>query len=212
MLTTSTTLNYQMNTRPTSKEVNKVCYQALAALGVQMKYESGIWSMDEHFSGWIGLNQGVHPTFVRVNPHVGIHCVAVMKLLAEAKGEKYRKGEYATFGCYIGTLCPDVQQFIFESEADLLPEAERLTETIRQYGMPYIQSLTSYHALLPCLRDSVANMGWPGAKYAAALYLSGDIQGAFSFLENQIAKLLADRHVSGAETLQKLKTCIESKL
>lgn len=200
-----------MNKRPTPKEVDMACHNALAELGVRVKYGLGNWPIDENFSGWIGLNKGVHPTFVRVNPNVGIHCVALMKLVAEARGDKYRKGEYATYSCYLGTRCPDVEQIIFESEADLLPEATRLAETIAQYGMPYIHSLTSYEALLPLLLTEVDNGDWDSAKYAAALYLSGNIQGAFNFIEEQSAKFLAKKYGSDAEALSKLRLFLEAK-
>lgn len=200
-----------MTKRPTPKEVDKACYNALAELGVRVKYDLGNWPIDEYFSGWIGLNKGVHPTFVRVNPHVGIHCVAVMKLVAEAKGDKYRKGEYSTSGCYLGALCPDVMQFIFESEADLIPEATRLAETIGQYGMPYIHSLASYDALLPRLREEVDGIGGGAEKYAAALYLSGDIQGAFNFIDEQIKKFLAKNRAPWIDALEKVKMHLEAK-
>ena len=200
-----------MNKRPTPKEVDKACYNALAALGVQLKYGLGTWPIDEHFSGWIGLNQGVHPTFVRVNPNIGIHCVAVMKLVAEARGVKYRKGEYPTHSCFIGTRCPDVLQLIFENEADLLPEATRLAEIIDQYGVPYIHSLASYDALLPLLHADVDNGDGFSATYAAALYLSGDTQGAFRFLEEQSAKYLEKKFTHGIEALSKLRLCLEAK-
>jgi hypothetical protein len=134
-----------------------------------------------------------------------------MKLIDDAAGKKYRSGEFATLSYPLGEACPDVKQFIFESEADVLPEAARLTETIKQYGIPYIRSLASYDAMLPRLRKRVDSLGGAPEQYAAALYLSGDIQGAFSFLNGQIATFVARSFIDQAEKFNKLKLHLKAK-
>lgn len=201
----------KMNKRPAPKVVDHACYDALAVLGVRLRYGLGSLPVKEGFLGWIGLNQGVHPTFVRVNPNIGIHCVAVMKLVADARGEKYRSGEYATISDTLGVACPDVPQFIFESEADILPEATRLAETIKEYGIPYMRSLATYVALLPRLRERVDSFGGMPERYAAALYLSGDRQAALSFLDEQAATSRAKGYVGEAEALKKLRLYLEAQ-
>ena len=145
-----------MNKRPNPKDIDCACYDALSVLGIKKKYGIGSLAIDENFLGCIGLNQGVHPTFVRVNPNIGVHSLHLMKLVADAAGEKYRRGEYPTLSYPLGEACPKVKQFIFETEADVLPEAKRLADTIKKYGIPYIQSLASYGAMLPRIRQRVA--------------------------------------------------------
>jgi hypothetical protein len=201
-----------MSKRPDPKTVERACYEALSVLGIRLKYGVGSLPIEEGFLGWIGLNQGTHSTFVRVNPNIGIHCVPLMKLIDDAAGEKYQSGRWATLSYPLGEACPDVKQFIFESEADVLSEAARLTETIKQYGIPYIRSLASYSAMLPRLRKQVDSLGGAPERYAAALYLSGDIRGAFNFLTEQIATFAARSLVDQAEKLNKLKLHLEASL
>ncbi|MFZ3017863.1 MAG: hypothetical protein WA056_05345 [Gallionella sp.] len=200
-----------MNKRPDPKVIGRACYEALSALGIHKKYGIGILTIEENFMGWIGLNQGVHPTFVRVNPNIGIHSIPLMKLVADAAGEKYRSGEYPTLGYPLGEACPKVKQFIFETEADVLPEAARLADTIGQYGIPYIRSLASYGEMLPRIRKEVASLGGAPERYAAALYLSGDVEGAFNFLNEQAAIFVGKRFNNEAEKLNRLKRYFEAR-
>lgn len=199
-----------MNKRPDPKVIDRACYEALAAHGVRKKYDIGSLDIEENFMGWIGLNQGVHPTFVRVNPNIGIHCIPLMKLVTEAAGKKYRRGEYPTLSYPLGEACPKVKEFIFETEADVLPEAARLADTIGQYGIPYMCSLASYSAMLPRLYKRVANLGGAPERYAAALYLSGDIEGALNFLEEQTEIFVGKHFIEEAAELKQLKLYLGS--
>lgn len=199
-----------MNKRPDPKVIDLACYEALAVLGIRRKYGIGSLALDENFMGWIGLNQGVHSTFVRVNPNIGIHCVPLMKLIAAAAGEKYQMGRRTTISYPLGEACPKVKEFIFETEADILPEAARLADTIGQYGIPYIRSLASYGELLPRIRKEIASLGGAPERYAAALYLSGDIEGALNFIDAQ-SELFIDKHfIEEAAELKQLKFYLES--
>lgn len=198
-----------MRERPDTKVIDRVCYEALSALGIRKKYGIGSLAIEENFMGWVGLNQGVHPTFVRVNPNIGIHCIPLMKLIDDAAGEKYQMGRWATLSYPLGEACPKVKQFIFETEADVLSEAARLADAIGQYGIPYIRSLASYSEMLPRLHKRVASLGGAPERYAAALYLSGDVEGAFNFLNEQAA-IFVDKHFNEeAEELNKLKRYLE---
>lgn len=201
-----------MNKRPDPKVVDLACYEALSVLGIRRKYGVGTLAIDKNFMGWIGLNQGVHPTFVRVNPNIGIHCVPLMKLIGDAAGEKYQMGRWTTLSYPLGEACPKVKQFIFETEHDILHEATRLAEAINECGIPYMRSLASYSTMLPLIRKEIGCLGDAPERYAAALYLSGDIQGAFNFLNEQIATFVAGNLAIQAEKLNKLKLHLEQEI
>ena len=129
-----------------------------------------------------------------------------MKLVCAAEGAKYRLSEYATISYPLGVACPDVDQFYFQQEADILPESAHIAATIKQYGIPYIHSLASYSALLPRMHQPVDNLGGMPERYAAALYLSGDRQGAFAFLDAQITKFLTRNDNDFVAELRRLKS------
>lgn len=129
-----------------------------------------------------------------------------MKLVCAAEGAKYRLSEYATISYPLGVACPDVDQFYFQQEADILPESAHIAATIKQYGIPYIHSLASYSALLPRMHQQVDNLGGMPERYAAALYLSGDRQGAFAFLDAQITKFLTRNDNDFVAELRRLKS------
>jgi hypothetical protein len=128
-----------MRDRPNPKVIESACYEALSAIGVRYKYGTGMLPLDESFYGWVGLNRGVHHDFVRINPNVGIHCIPAMKAIAVSKGEPYQCGRYATYSVPLGELCPDVEQFIFETESEITSQAQRLAATIEKYAIPYMK-------------------------------------------------------------------------
>lgn len=177
-----------MNTRPTAKAVVNACHEALAALGARSQYQVATLQLSADFSAWFGLNIGTHKSFIRVNPFVGIHAGALMKVAATAAGERYRAGESATYAVHLGELCSEVPQFIFASEADLPTESARLAQAIAEFGIPYAQTLASYEALLPRLLARVPMLGGMPQRYAIALALHGQRAAAEAFLHAQIAQ------------------------
>lgn len=192
-----------MDKRPDSKTIENSCFEALVPLGVKVKYGIGMFPISDDFSGSIYINLAVHPSFIRVNPSIGIHCYPVMKLVYEAAGEKYQKGRWPTLRYPLGVACPDVDQFIFEKIDDIFPESTRLAHVIEKYAFPFIHGLANFQAVLPRIFESVDSLSGGPEIFSAATYLSGNEKGALDFLEKRIAEL-NERNASQAEPLRQL--------
>lgn len=195
-----------MNSVQDLKSIENSCAAALSQVGVKVKSGTGTLPIGNAFSGWVGLNSGRHKGFIRINPFVGVHCQQIMKLVASASGKKYRPSELATFSIYLGELCPEVSQFVFNDGDDSTKEAERLASTIEEFGFPYMRKIASYDALLPLLEKRVPTLGGYPQRYAAALYLSGKIDMALEFTNTQIGLLDNQDSPEVIAALQKLKT------
>lgn len=186
------------------KLVESGCSVALASLGFTMRRGIGTIHINDEFSAWIGLNVGKHEGFIRINPFVGVHCQNIMKMTSEAKGEKYKPFEIASFAVFLGTLKPDIPQFIFSDENDVPVEARRLAEAVAEFGLPFVQTISSYERLLPHLKERVPMLGGYPQRYAAALYLSGDRLGAIEFLDSCLAEH-ANREADLIDVFERLK-------
>ncbi|MBV6323962.1 hypothetical protein [Duganella violaceipulchra] len=194
-----------MSVRPTVKSVRKACLDALAAVGIPRKYDRGVLQLSDGFFAWIGLNTGTHSDFIRINPFVGVHATEVMKVFCAVAGMKWRPGEWATYAVHLGELCPDVQQFIFATEADVPGEAARLAQTIAEFGMPYAKTLCSYDTLLPLLKARVPGLGGAPQMYAVTLALNGELAAAQAFLEAEIGRC---RAASDLQLLSELESIL----
>lgn len=178
-----------MGLRISTDVIESACLKAMERIGVSKKGSIRSLPIAPDFSGWIGLNVGKHAEFIRINPFVGIHCVPVMQMVAQARGKKYRPNEIPTFPVFLGTLCPDVEQFIFSDETNVEREAERLTSCIEEFGVPYLHSIANLSSLLPLLKEQVRSLGGYPQRYAAALYLSGKPREAIEFIGSQVEAL-----------------------
>lgn len=199
-----------MNTRPDPKIVTRNCQDSVTKFGVRIKNGIGTFDITEDFRGWISLGEGVQPRFVRINPNVGIHCVPVMKLVAEALGKKYRIGQYATLSFPLGSTCPDMQEFLFISADDLVPEANRLADAINQYGIPFTRKIACYEELIPRLQKYIPSRGGFPESYAAALCVSGNTQAAYAFIDEQIANYIDNGDQKEANKYRQLKSYFET--
>jgi hypothetical protein len=190
------------------KSIEAECVQSLAQIGIEMKGGIGTIRLSEDFLGWIGLNAGQHQDFIRVNPFVGVHCPAIMKLTAAAGGKRYRPKEIATFAVFLGTLCPDVEQFIFTNATDVKAEAQRLASIVAEFGLPYMGRIADYSALLPLLEARIPTLGGYPQRYAAALHLSGNDKSAVEFIDAEISSLKIDNETDVISALENLKQTI----
>ncbi|WP_157201573.1 hypothetical protein [Massilia sp. Root418] len=187
------------------KRIEHECALALAPLGVNMRQGTGSIAINEEFFGWIGLNSGQHNQFIRINPFIGLHCPAIMKLTAAAGGKKYCPNEVATYSVFLGTLCPHVKQFIFNEEVDIEYEARRMASVIGEFGLPYMNEISNFPSLLPLLKERVPSLGGYPQRYAAALHLSGNTEEAIVFIEQQIALFQQDGENDLIATMKKLR-------
>ena len=109
------------------------------------------------FRCWVGLNDGLYPDHVQINPFVGVHVVPIDRLWADVcqgKGaSKYDRGA-ATYAIHLGEIAPNETEFRFTRETDIDAETNRLAKLIREVGVAYAKSIASYEALLPLLIES----------------------------------------------------------
>ena len=168
------------------KTIDDACDKALCALGAKRpRRGSRFFELSEDVLCWIGLNQGRHDDFVRINPNVGVHVVPLMKLESEFDGEKYKKGRFATLSVHLGELCPDVDVFEFYEGSDIEAEANRLAQSIVEYGLPYAKQYLSMKSILPVLKSQIPSLGGYPERYAIALHLSGKDDEARQFIEER---------------------------
>jgi len=139
------------------REVEDACEAALVEIGFKRPRRGDVYlEITNEFLGWVGLNQGNHPDFLRINPFIGIHCVPMMELSKKLGDEKYRKGQYATYAIHLGEICPNVDEFLFRQGDDIELEARRLSITIGEHAFPWMKEHASYAMLLPLIETRAA--------------------------------------------------------
>lgn len=136
------------------------------------------------FLGWAGLNRGRVEGHLRINPFIGIHCVPIMKLRAELQGKKYQKGRYATYAVHLGEISPHSDQFVFESESDIVSEARRLSVTIGNHAVPWMLGHANYGSLLPLIETRFEMLGGYPQSLALGYFLSGTPKKARDLIDS----------------------------
>lgn len=144
--------------------------------------------LSEDMLGWIGLNRGVHPGMVRINPFVGIHSIAVMSSYASYANEKYVKGDLATYAVHLGSLIPSFAPFEFYQDQAVSPTVVRLVDSVMGYGLPFMRSLAGYSPLLELIKPEIYTLGGNPQKYTMLLWLAGRKEEAIKFAEELLAK------------------------
>lgn len=154
--------------------IKDACEAALVVRGFRrLRRHEVALDITSDFLGWVGLNVGNYATHVRVNPFVGVHCVPIMRLLANLEARKYQLGSLASYAIHLGELCPTENVFDFSQESDFDSTATRLAGTIVEHGEPYMRSIASIDTLLPLLKERVGQLGGFPERYAVALRLAG---------------------------------------
>jgi hypothetical protein len=120
---------------------------------------------------------------VRINPFVGIHAVAIMKLYARMEKKRYDRG-IATYALHMGQIAPHEPIFEFTQHTDVDSEAARLAQLYADVGMGYARSIASYEALLPLLQERIAMLGAYPERVACCLYLMGRKEDARAFVQD----------------------------
>jgi hypothetical protein len=168
------------------------CYDALQREGfVRFRKEGVDWPLNNDFHFWLGLNTGLRPGYVEINPFVGIHAVTIGKLIASVeKGDgrsKYHR-DYATYAVHIGKIAPHARVVRFSPEGDIDAEATRLAKLCATAGLPFAKSIGSYEKLLPLLETRVEMLGGYPERVACCLYLMGRRPEAHGFTTDFLAK------------------------
>jgi len=169
--------------------VDEECEAALVSVGFQ-KLRKGrvVWCISPEFLGWVGLNRGNHGDLVRINPFVGVHAVAVMKLCCSLDENKYVKGDIATYAVHLGELIPDELNFEFKIGDDLSIEAARLATVIHKVALTYMNSIADYDVLLSLVTDRMPMLGGYPERYVAILHLLGRSREAAQFVKDVMNK------------------------
>jgi hypothetical protein len=168
------------------------CYDALQGEGfVRYRKKDVDWPLNDDFHFWLGLNTGLMPGYVQINPFVGVHAVTIAKLIASVENgagpSKYNRG-YATYAVHIGTIAPHARVVRFTPGGDIDAEATRLAKLLRAAGLPYARSIASYDRLLPLLEARVKTLGAYPERVACCLYLMGRQADAHAFTTDFLAE------------------------
>jgi hypothetical protein len=124
-----------------------------------------------------------------------VHCIPIMKLVADLAGERYQLGRYATISTHLGELCPKEDAFEFSPEADIGAESERLAALLRTQGVLFMESHASFRAILPMIEERVPTLGGYPQRMAVILYLMGRREDAIKFVIERQAEYEADPSV-----------------
>lgn len=195
-----------MNNRPNSKETEQLFYDVLKKAGIKNKYDIGIFEVKGNFLGWLGLNIGVHPKYLRVNPNVGIHSIPVRQLLDEIDGKKYQRGRFPTFSMPIGNICPDDLQFIIEKNEDIKLEADRLLTLMTERVIPHLAIFANKEAMIDYLTKDRQYL----TTLPAALFVYGRKQDSLDCINKDLLLHKDNPHQEYFVTrLEKLKKIID---
>jgi hypothetical protein len=165
------------------KAVVLACCDALERHGfTRFKKENVDWPLVDGFHCWVGLNTGLYPDFVDINPFVGVHVVPIMKFYTALEGRKYARTT-ATYARHMGELAPHVPAFEFTLSTDVPTEARRLAQLYATVGLEFAKAIADYESLLPLLRERIDMLGAYPERVASCLYLMGRKADARKFVE-----------------------------
>ena len=167
--------------------VRQHCYDALVEAGFTRFRKDGVdWPLGNGFHCWVGLNTAIEPTYIEINPFVGVHVIPIEKLTAIKSGKYpkiYNRG-LATFAVHMGELVPTERVFRFTRQTDIATEAARLARLYVSVGLPYAESMTDYERLLSLLQSRIPQLGGYPESVAACLYLMDRKTEARAFVED----------------------------
>ena len=168
--------------------VEDCCLKALVAEGFErFRKHDADKQIHDGFYCWTGLNNGLYPDRVEINPFVGVHVMPLMRFYTKLEGRKYNRAS-ATWAVHMGEL-PEAQNetaFAFgpgQSEGFIQKECARLARLYATAGWDYAKSIASYEALLPLFKSRIERLGGYPERYASALYFMGRRQEARAFTE-----------------------------
>lgn len=174
------------------KAVRLKCYDALEREGFTRFAKEGVdWPLRDGFHCWVGLNTGLYPDRVEINPFVGVHVVPIAKLRV-LEGRKYDR-RIATYAIHMGELpgAQDEQAFAFtttQSDFFVTSETQRLARLYATVGLDYAQSIASYESLLPLLKGRLQMLGGYPESVACCLFLMGQSSEAYTFVKDFLAQ------------------------
>lgn len=174
------------------KAIRLKCYDALEREGFTRFAKEGVdWPLREGFHCWVGLNTGLYPDRVEINPFVGVHVVPLAKLRVLGGGKYDRR--IATYAIHMGELpgARDEQAFAFttkQSDTFIAAEIQRLARLYAMVGLNYARSIASYEALLPLLKGRLHMLGGYPENVACCLFLMNRVSEAYTFVQDFLAQ------------------------
>ena len=155
------------------------CYDALARVGFRrLRKETVDWPLTDGFNAWVGLNSGLYPDRLEINPFVGIHAVPIEKMWLGLEGKPYpgRYGPSATFAVHMGELDGGSNQpaFVFtptQSEHFVSAELDRLACLYATIGVGFARTISDYQSLLSPLLKRAPMLGGFPQRVACCLFL-----------------------------------------
>lgn len=170
-------------TRAFANEVLDICINKFEDVGfTKIRKHTVRWSYQSGFHGWVGLNEGLYPTHLRINPNLGIHCEPLERLATLREGIKYSRSG-ATIAVHMGHIAPDENVITFMTDQPIEPEAQRLVDLYVTYAIPFYEKHQSYESLLPYWLDNLKFLGGYPERVATAYFLMGDARKAKEFTE-----------------------------
>lgn len=172
--------------RKFKRQVLDACETALVKRGFRRVRMHGVaLDITADFKGWIGLCDGIYIDHVLITPSVGIHCIPLMRLVYALDEMSYKVSQVATFAYPARMVKRGVEPFVFRSEEDLTPEAERLASTIAQCT-PFMRDFANYEAIASISKWRSEGLGGYPERAAVALYLMGRADEAKAWLDIQL--------------------------
>lgn len=170
------------------KTVVLACCDALEREGfTRFRKDKVDWRLGKEFHCWVGLNAGLYPDILHINPFVGVHVVPIMKLYTSLEGRRYER-DIATYSRHMGELAPDVPVFQFTRSTDVPAEARRLARLYATVGLSFAKAIADYESLLPLLKQRIDMLGAYPERYACCLYLMDRKKQARIFVEEFLSR------------------------
>jgi hypothetical protein len=165
--------------------------------------------------GWVGLNSASrhYPAgSVEINPVVGIRNQEVERVVAEVRGERFHEYVPPTLSTPLGYLFPEARyrSWIFGAD-DSLTAATEMVEAIADYGVPFMQRLSSLPELCRGLEKSSGLEHQLVYRRPVARMLLGELVKAREVLDQSLAAL-GDRRDPAAEELRRFGEALRERL
>lgn len=171
--------------------VLNLCLISLTRAGFRRYRKDSVdYPINNNFTAWVGLNTGLYPDHVEINPFVGVTSANLDKMWFGLSGKKYPgpNARPATYAIHLGELESARNEFAFafapkQSDAFVKAECDRLAALYKMEGLTFAKSIASYEALLPFLRKKVSMLGGYPERVACCLHLLGRNDEARQFVE-----------------------------
>jgi hypothetical protein len=189
----------------TRQEVEAAVSKALKQAGFTFSGGIATYKLNREFLGWIGINVGNHPEFIRLNVSVGVHCLPVMQAFADSLGLKYRKGKSATYSEHLNTVVAARHDYIISDNASMIGEVNKLVETLTLEAKPFIESLGTFSAMEEKIRPLIYQFGGNPELYALVLLQSGKISQFEDFSEYWLTQCQDEQAIRWRDFLSSVK-------